>query len=314
MTLTPSDVEQKTFSTALRGYNLDEVDDFLDEVVRTMRDLHKQLEEARSARPAPAAPVVPAPAPAPTPPPTAPPTPIDESAVGKALIAAQETAERILAQARLDASSLLDNAHTEADSFEEDREQRRNEAEREIARISALVERVKDDIAELSASVDHDVDDMSAVLGEARSHLDLASAGQESATTEDEGSSGPVVAPRANRPAHMAPVSGPSPGDEPDDTATEPAIVTAFYDQDDEYDFDDEDAEDEESEAEEEDGDSDEVDEAADDASDDDDDDGDEDSDDEDSDDEDSDDDDSDEDDDYFNYPDGDEDEEESTI
>ena len=45
--LKPSDVEQKTFSTALRGYDLDEVDDFLDEVVATIRELNKQLDEAR---------------------------------------------------------------------------------------------------------------------------------------------------------------------------------------------------------------------------------------------------------------------------
>ncbi|TDI37156.1 MAG: DivIVA domain-containing protein, partial [Acidobacteria bacterium] len=33
MAMTPSDVEQKTFSTVLRGYDLDEVDDFLDDVI-----------------------------------------------------------------------------------------------------------------------------------------------------------------------------------------------------------------------------------------------------------------------------------------
>ena len=32
MPLTPIDVQQKTFATALRGYDLDEVDDFLDAV------------------------------------------------------------------------------------------------------------------------------------------------------------------------------------------------------------------------------------------------------------------------------------------
>ncbi|HSM44182.1 MAG TPA: DivIVA domain-containing protein, partial [Acidimicrobiia bacterium] len=47
--LSTADVEQKTFSTALRGYDLDEVDDFLDEIVATIRELSEQLEEARAA-------------------------------------------------------------------------------------------------------------------------------------------------------------------------------------------------------------------------------------------------------------------------
>ena len=51
MTLTPADVEGKTFGTALRGYDLDEVDDFLDDVVGTLRDLQDQVASARAAQP-----------------------------------------------------------------------------------------------------------------------------------------------------------------------------------------------------------------------------------------------------------------------
>ncbi len=39
MAITPADIEKKTFSTALRGYDLDEVDDFLDEMVAAVREL-----------------------------------------------------------------------------------------------------------------------------------------------------------------------------------------------------------------------------------------------------------------------------------
>ena len=63
--LTAADVEQKTFSTALRGYDLDEVDDFLDEVVATLKELGQQLEEARAGRVETAAVITPAPAPEP---------------------------------------------------------------------------------------------------------------------------------------------------------------------------------------------------------------------------------------------------------
>ena len=48
MPITPSDIEHKTFSTALRGYDLDEVDDFLDEIVVALRDLQDELATARA--------------------------------------------------------------------------------------------------------------------------------------------------------------------------------------------------------------------------------------------------------------------------
>ncbi|MGH9892832.1 MAG: DivIVA domain-containing protein, partial [bacterium] len=47
MNLTPIDVEQKAFTQALRGYQMDEVDDFLDEVVATLRSYEQRLREAQ---------------------------------------------------------------------------------------------------------------------------------------------------------------------------------------------------------------------------------------------------------------------------
>ena len=47
MAITPADIEKKTFSTALRGYDLDEVDDFLDEMVVAVRELEEELAQAR---------------------------------------------------------------------------------------------------------------------------------------------------------------------------------------------------------------------------------------------------------------------------
>jgi DivIVA domain-containing protein len=183
MTLTPSDIEQKTFSTALRGYNLDEVDDFLDEVVRSMRKLHEELETARleletrgaevddSAEPAPAATAVPTAVaePPPTPPPVA---PIDESAVGKALIAAQETAERIVTDARSEADAILVRAQSEAETFEEARLRRKEEADREISRIDGLVLRVKSELADLSVAVGAELDEMTEAIDTAITDLD----------------------------------------------------------------------------------------------------------------------------------------------
>ena len=178
MTLTPSEVEQKTFSTALRGYNLDEVDDFLDEIVRSMRKLHQELEEARGAR-VEAAPVEPEPlgdvgissvaVPVVEPPP---PLPIDESAVGKALVAAQETAERIVTDARSEAEQILARARSEADTFEERRLQRKADAEQEISQIDVLVDRVKRELAGLSTAVGADLDEMTRTIDTAFAELD----------------------------------------------------------------------------------------------------------------------------------------------
>ena len=180
MTLTPSEVEQKTFSTALRGYNLDEVDDFLDEIVRSMRKLHQELEEARGA-PVEAAPVEPEPlgdvgissvaVPVVEPPP---PLPIDESAVGKALVAAQETAERIVTDARSEADQILARARSEADTFEERRLQRKADAEQEISQIDVLVDRVKTELAGLSTAVGADLDEMTRTIDTAFAELDEA--------------------------------------------------------------------------------------------------------------------------------------------
>ena len=85
--MTPSDVEQKTFSTALRGYDLDEVDDFLDDVISTIRDLQDQVAEAKVRNP------------------KADSTPVgDESAIGRVLVTAQATADTVIADAREEAN------------------------------------------------------------------------------------------------------------------------------------------------------------------------------------------------------------------
>jgi DivIVA domain-containing protein len=48
MSLNPMDVQQRTFGVALRGYRLEEVDDFLDQVVAALRERDTELADARS--------------------------------------------------------------------------------------------------------------------------------------------------------------------------------------------------------------------------------------------------------------------------
>ncbi|SDN32372.1 cell division regulator GpsB [Alkalicoccus daliensis] len=56
--LTKNDIYEKEFKTSMRGYNQDEVDQFLDDIIKDyeafethIQKLEKQLEEAKHARP-----------------------------------------------------------------------------------------------------------------------------------------------------------------------------------------------------------------------------------------------------------------------
>lgn len=180
--LTPSDIEQKTFSTALRGYDLDEVDDFLDEVVSSIRDLQEELAEARSSA-------------AKSPEPVA-----DESAVGRALIAAQSAADQILAAARDDADRALANAKEEADrliteaqeqaeEFIAERDSKKAQAEAEMQALSEHVSNIRTQLALLATAVADKLDEMDAlVAGE------VAESGQAYGTGGDEDAEATVAA------------------------------------------------------------------------------------------------------------------------
>jgi cell division initiation protein len=169
MPITPSDIEHKTFSTALRGYDLDEVDDFLDEIVVALRDLHGELTAAKAK--------------------------IaeleqakgsggggggggggDEASVGRVLILAQQAADRTMEEARAEADRLLEDARgeaertlsearTEADSFEADREQRREAANAEMAELSIMVASVRNQLAVLATTVADKLDEMDSSIG-----------------------------------------------------------------------------------------------------------------------------------------------------
>jgi len=189
--LTPADVEQKTFSTALRGYDLDEVDDFLDEVVATLRELTEQLDQARLAGAGVEAVVTPVLAPAPEPEPVIEPKPepepepepapelepepeepiteapsprIDESAIGRALVAAQTAADRLLEDAQSEAGRIVDEAKTEADSWTAEREEKKREAEAEIAALTARVASVRSELSVLADEVAEKLDEMDSVI------------------------------------------------------------------------------------------------------------------------------------------------------
>jgi DivIVA domain-containing protein len=118
--LTPTDVANKQFRIAFRGYSLDEVDAFLDEVETELSRLLRDNSDLKS-RTAPAAALVPAPAPAPA----AAPAPPDheplrglegQEAALRTLLLAQRTADEAIAEARAEAEQMREAARKEAES------------------------------------------------------------------------------------------------------------------------------------------------------------------------------------------------------
>ena len=114
MPLTPTDVANKQFRIAFRGYSLDEVDAFLDEVEtelsRLLRD-NAGLKDGSGPSSALAAPAA-APEPAPRP---APGLEGQEQAL-RTLLLAQRTADEAIAEARAEADQMVTAARTEAEA------------------------------------------------------------------------------------------------------------------------------------------------------------------------------------------------------
>jgi cell division initiation protein len=159
MGMTPSDVEQKTFSTALRGYDLDEVDDFLDEVISTIRGLQDQIADAKTANPVVHS--IPA---------------EDESAIGRVLMTAQATADTMIADAREQADTMiadareqadqiLTDARSEADSWADERDAKKAAADEEMDQLARHVAGVRNQLAVLATVVADRLDEMDEVVG-----------------------------------------------------------------------------------------------------------------------------------------------------
>lgn len=151
MSLTPAEVEQTTFSTALRGYDPSEVDDFLDRVVATMMGLEEELADIKSRSGEPddreAG------------------ESRDESVVGRALVVAQQAADKILEGAKAEAGQILAEARTEADIFEDERDARQAAAETAMAKLDARVAAARTQLALLAAEVADRLDGMDSVIG-----------------------------------------------------------------------------------------------------------------------------------------------------
>ena len=150
MPLTPIDVQQKTFATALRGYDLDEVDDFLDAVVVALKDYDQRLSDAQERISTLEAELN------------------DkgdaEGAIARALVAAQRSADAIVADAKEEAQRILSDADTEANELADTREAERQRLQSEIDELRAKVSSVRNSVAELAATIPVTLDEIDEVL------------------------------------------------------------------------------------------------------------------------------------------------------
>ncbi len=214
MPLTPAEIEQTTFSTALRGYDLNEVDDFLDRVVASMKELEEDLAEARS-RHAEAGQGEATPS-------------QDASVVGRALVAAQQAADKMIEDASAEAVEILEQARTAADSIESARDARRAEAEAEMELLGQRVAEVRTQLAVLATDVADRLDEMDAAVNGALGNEDEAGptevTGSDVTEEEwDESDSDQAAQPNAHDDADDEEVDEPDEEvDEPDEEVDEP--------------------------------------------------------------------------------------------
>lgn len=157
MPLTPIDIQQKTFGPELRGYNMDEVDDFLDEVVATLKDYDQRVRDAQDRIRALEAEIAT--------------RGEDETAISRALVAAQKQADALLAEARDDADRIRSDAHDESDRLRSERDSERMALTQEIARMRATVADLKRRMLELAASVGEDLDSMDTAAATASAEI-----------------------------------------------------------------------------------------------------------------------------------------------
>ena len=161
MAITPADIQAQTFSEAKRGYDPGEVDVFLEQVSaevdamlnkivdlknrltateQQLADTQNQLAQAQAA---------PAPAPVPAPAPAVPDYTASERQISAALIAAQQTADNIVNEARENAERIKNEADAKArEVIRQALAEKQNEIE-EIDRLKASREDFKNEYMKL---------------------------------------------------------------------------------------------------------------------------------------------------------------------
>jgi cell division initiation protein len=178
MPLTPIDVQQKTFVTTFRGYDLDEVDDFLDEVVTSLKDYEQRLHDAQQRIAVLETQAVG--------------RGDSEAAISRALVSAQRSADLIVSEAKNEADRVLAEAKLDAKTLETERGSERTRLEGEIGEMHRVVAELKQRLAALAAPMLEDTETMEAATTSAESELAAIGVGIEVAPED-------LVAPSADR-------------------------------------------------------------------------------------------------------------------
>ena len=222
MAITPADIEQQTFSPSKHGYDTEEVDAFLEQIssevdamLQKIADLKGRLnntesqlaasqaqvasleENAGATQLAAPAPVV---APAPTP---APDLAVSERQISQVLIVAQQSADKLVAEARDNAERIRNEADQKA---REVIRQALAEKQNELDEIDRLKQSREDFRGEYKKLLQHFMDDAEAVMpaaGFATTSAPNGSAG----TTHSDVAPAPVAAPVAPAAAPASDVS-----------------------------------------------------------------------------------------------------------
>jgi cell division initiation protein len=157
MDLTPNDVEQKAFTQALRGYQMDEVDDFLDEIVTTLRSYDQRLRDAQDKIRALETDAVSRGG--------------DETTISRAILVAQRSADALLADARLEADRIKLSAKAETESLSAERDTERNRLQTEIDGMRERVSGLRETLATLASAIGGEVSEMEAGIADAEDHI-----------------------------------------------------------------------------------------------------------------------------------------------
>jgi DivIVA domain-containing protein len=156
MEVTGKVLREVEFRDRLRGYDTDEVDEFLEKVAVGVDALNARIEELETrlaSQPKPAEPAI---APAPAMP------SMDDDAIRRTLVLAQRTADLAVGEAREEAARLVEEAKTEAETLvaraEEAARRLRAEAEEEmqarVARLGEERERLDREVRSLTRMVE----------------------------------------------------------------------------------------------------------------------------------------------------------------
>ena len=146
MDLTPTDVEQKAFTQALRGYQMDEVDDFLDEIVTSLRSYDQRLRESQDRVQTLENEAVSRGG--------------DESTISRAILVAQRSADALLEEAKLEAERIRKEAVAEIEGLSGERELERNRLREETQGMRDKVSDLRATLLMLSSEVEGQIGEM----------------------------------------------------------------------------------------------------------------------------------------------------------